>query len=125
MLPLGVIEDVVPGKREVRAGRIDALARYDERGDLAIALAEEGRVGVEEEVRPAEEAIADRNLVAFDFRPAGGAECKHDLLARTLLRRPGGQLALRHHPVGAIDGHHQGLAAMRRFDQAVGDLDPG
>ena len=46
----------------------------EQREDFARRLAPEGRIGVEEEVFPAEEALADLDLVGVDLGAAGKAE---------------------------------------------------
>jgi hypothetical protein len=57
MLPGRIVEEIVDRKRQVALLRVDALVRGDQGGDFAEGFAEIGRVDVEEEAFPSEEAL--------------------------------------------------------------------
>ncbi|MND92251.1 hypothetical protein D3C80_844030 [compost metagenome] len=68
MLPDIVAEEIIDHVRKVGTCRIEALADRCKADEFAPALAPEIRLGVEQEVCPAEETALDIDLRGPDFR---------------------------------------------------------
>ncbi|MNY01634.1 hypothetical protein D3C86_1341750 [compost metagenome] len=81
MLPDAVVEEIIDHVADIGALGIEPLSPQCESGEFAITLAPEFRFGVEQEVRPSEEAALHIDLAGADFRLTSKTVMHEDLLA--------------------------------------------